>query len=186
MAFLELIAALLGIVSVGLVVARSIWAFPIGILMVSMYGWIFFQVRLYSDMLLQIAFIALQIQGWLRWAKGPKSLRDNRIEVRQLSSRHWLFTISAIGLGTLVLGTLMNKYTNAAIPYLDAGTTATSLTAQWWMNNRYIENWLLWIAVDAVYVYQYSSQQLYYTTGLYAVFFGMAIWGYRNWRVNLT
>lgn len=186
MASLELLASILGIVSVGLVIARSVWAFPVGILMVSLYGWIFFQVRLYSDMLLQAAFVGLQIQGWLHWTKGPKKASDNRIQVRKLGSIQWLYTCLAIALGTWVLGTLMSRYTNAAIPYLDAGTTATSLTAQWWMNNRYMENWLLWIAVDAVYVYQYSSQHLYYTAGLYAIFFAMAIWGYRNWKLNLS
>jgi nicotinamide mononucleotide transporter len=177
----ELIASILGVISVGLIVARNVLAFPIGIVMVALYVWIFFDARLYSDMLLQCAFVGLQIQGWYHWANSPKKQSDQRIEIRRLSGRQWWITLAILILGTLVLGGVMQRYTNAAIPFLDAGTTTTSLTAQWWMNNRYLDNWFLWIAVDTVYLYQYSSRELYFTTVLYAVFLGMAFYGWRVW-----
>lgn len=182
MTYIEPLAALLGLWSVWLIIRRNVWGFPIGIIMVVLYAWVFYNARLYSDMLLQFAFIAFQVHGWVHWSRSPVDADDRRIRLRRLSAGQWVFTLLAGVAGTLALGTVMSKYTNAAIPFLDAGTTTVSLLAQWWMNRRYVENWLLWIAVDAVYLYQYGSQQLYYTTALYGIFLGMAFWGWQTWR----
>jgi nicotinamide mononucleotide transporter len=83
--------------------------------------------------------------------------------------------------GTLLLGFALQRLTDASLPWLDAFTTTLSLLAQWWTNRRYVENWLLWIAADAVYLYQYSYKALYFTTALYAAFLLLAVVGYRTW-----
>ena len=185
MDLLEPFAALLGVLGVGLMVHRSVWAYPIGIIMTALYAYIFFHARLYSDTFLQMAFIGLQIQGWYTWTHSPLQEDDHRVQIRRLSPFQWALTAALFASGTVMLGTLMHRYTNAAIPYLDAGTATVSLVAQWWTNQRYIDNWLLWIMVDAVYLYQYSSQALYFTTALYAVFLGMAFWGWNTWTKKL-
>ncbi|MFZ4633194.1 MAG: nicotinamide riboside transporter PnuC [Saprospiraceae bacterium] len=185
MKLLEPFAALLGVLGVGLIVHRSVWAYPLGIIMAALYVYIFFQARLYSDMLLQVAFVGLQIQGWYAWTHSPLQADDHRIQIRRLSPTQWAITATMLAAGTVLLGGLMHRYTNAAIPYLDAGTATLSLVAQWWTNQRYIDNWLLWIIADAVYLYQYSSQQLYFTTALYAVFLAMAFWGWKTWTKRL-
>ena len=76
----------------------------------------------------------------------------------------------------------MGRLTDASLPYVDAFTTMLSLLAQWWLNKKYLENWLLWVAADTVYLYQYAAKGLYLTTALYAVFLVMAIIGYRQWK----
>ena len=64
-------------------------------------------------------------------------------------------------------------------------TTTTSLVAQWMMTRKLLENWLIWIAVDIVYVPMFIARQLYPTAALYAVFLGLAVLGYRDWRRSL-
>ena len=185
MSTFELIAAILGAISVALVVMRHIWAFPIGIVMVIMYAWVFYQAKLYSDVLLQLFFFVLQIQGWIDWNKSDKA-NDDKIVVRWLNPQQWLLTIGIQIAGTGALGFLMKTYTDAALPWLDAFAAVMSMNAQWWMNKRYIDNWTLWIAVDALYLYIYYSKALYPTTILYAVFLGMAIVGYWTWKSKLS
>ncbi|MBU6343628.1 MAG: nicotinamide riboside transporter PnuC [Bacteroidetes bacterium] len=180
---LELIAALLGVWSVWLVVKRKWWAFPIGILMVVLYTYVFFEARLYSDMLLQILFIGLQIQGWYAWSKGERAT-DSGIKVRVLKRWQWAIGLAGFLVMGATLGWAMQQYTNAALPWLDAFTTAASVLAQLWMNFKYLENWYLWIAVDVVYLYQYSARGLYFTTGLYFIFCWMAIYGLHAWRAQ--
>lgn len=183
--WLELVASLLGVVSVWLVVRRNIWAFPIGIVMVALYTVVFYEARFYSDMLLQVAYIFLQAQGWYEWSRGDRAA-DDKIAVRRLSLNQWAITVAALALGTALLGCLMSRLTDAALPWVDAFTTALSLAAQWWMNKKYLENWAIWIFVDVIYLFQYSYKQLYLTTGLYAVFLVLAVLGHFEWKKKLA
>jgi len=177
----ELTAAVFGAVSVWLLARRNILAFPLGIVNVSMYVVIFYNARFYSDMALQVVYIVLQIQGWYAWSRGEKA-SDERIAVRRFTPQNWLLSAVLLVFGTVVIGYLMSSYTNAALPWLDAGTTSLSLIAQLWMNKKYLENWVLWILVDFVYLYQYGVKELYVTMGLYAVFLVLAVSGYLNWK----
>jgi nicotinamide mononucleotide transporter len=128
-----------------------------------------------------VFYIIMQIQGWFLWSQGHKAA-DARIAIRRLSNSQWFRTLLLLLLGSAPLGYLMKQYTNAALPYVDAFTTVMSILAQWWMNKKYLENWVLWIIVDFIYLFQYSFKELYYTTGLYAAFLVLAVVGYREWK----
>jgi nicotinamide mononucleotide transporter len=69
MSGLELFAAALGVIAVWLTVKQNPWCWPIGLVMVLLYTWIFFDVKLYSDMLLQVIYAALQLYGWWQWTR---------------------------------------------------------------------------------------------------------------------
>lgn len=181
----ELVAALLGAISVWMVVKRNVLAFPIGIVMVLIYAWIFFQAKLYSDMLLQVVFAVMQVQGWWVW-KHSQHDSDDRIEVRSLSTQQWILTGVIQLAGTFALGYSMKRFTDASLPYMDAFAAVQSMLAQWWMNKRYLENWILWIAVDEVYLIIYGSKLLVFTTVLYALFLVMAVIGYLEWRKKVV
>jgi nicotinamide mononucleotide transporter len=177
----ELIAAVFGAASVWLLARRNILAFPLGIVNVAMYVVIFYNARFYSDMILQVVYILLQIQGWYAWTRGEKAY-DERIAIHRFTPKHWLLSGALIVAGTACIGFLMSQYTDASLPWLDAGTTSVSLVAQFWLNKKYLENWVLWIFVDFVYLYQYGVKELYITMVLYAVFLLLAVSGYLNWK----
>jgi nicotinamide mononucleotide transporter len=181
---LEIVAAILCLINVFLIVRRVIWAFPIGILGVVLYAFVFYEAKFYGDMVLQIVYIVMQIQGWYAWSQGDRA-EDAKIAVRRLDTRQWLITAGLIALGTMSIGRILFSFTNASLPWIDALTTSISLTAQWWMNLRYLENWLLWIVVNVIYLYQYSYKELYVTTALYATFLVLAVLGYREWKQRL-
>ncbi len=178
--WLEPIAALLGLISVGLLIRRSAMAFPIGIVMCILYITIFYEAKFYADMLLQVAYIGLQMQGWYTWSVNQHN-NHGPIPIRNATHGAWRYGGLILVIGTLLLGCVLRYFTDASLPWIDGFTTTLSLLAQWWTNRRYLQNWLLWIAVDAVYLYQYSYKALYFTTALYAAFLIMAVIGYREW-----
>lgn len=182
---LEIIASLLGVVTVWLVVRRNIWTFPIGIVQVTLAGIVCFQARLYSDALLQVLFGVMQVQGWILWSRSDRAA-DDRIAIRSLSPWQWLWTGCALLAGTFGLGYVMDTWTAADFAYRDAFCTAQSVLAQWWMNKRYLENWVLWIAVNQVYVFMYADKGLKFFAGLYVVFLVQAALGYIQWKQKLT
>lgn len=181
MGLLELVAALLGVASVWLLVRRNVLAFPIGIVMVALYTFVFYQAKFYADMGLQVIYIFMQAQGWYEWTRGDRDDED-KITVGRLGHQQWIATVLLLAAGTGVIGYIMQRFTDAALPWIDAFTTSLSLLAQWWMNKKYLENWALWIAVDIIYLYQYTAKALYFTTALYAVFLLLATMGWLEWR----
>ena len=92
--------------------------------MVTLYVWIFYQVRLYSDMMLQVIYIGLQIYGWTNWLKGGP--RESRLPITRLSKSQTAYWIIVASFGTMALGGGMDQWTNAALPYWDATITVLS------------------------------------------------------------
>lgn len=180
MSALELFAAALGVLAVWLTVRQNPWCWPIGLVMVLLYSWIFFEVKLYSDMLLQLVYAVLQLYGWWQWTRGGDAHRGR--EVSRLSAGGLAFSLALGAVGSLGLGYLMATYTDAAQPWLDAALTAFSLVAQAWMAQKRLECWPLWLVLDVLFVGLFVYKALYLTAGLYALFTLLAVQGWLAWR----
>ena len=181
---LEQIAAACGLANIYLTVRQNIWSWPIGAVMVSLYIYIFFEAKLYSDAGLQIFFLVMQFYGWYQWTRGPVVHSRSLSAVQRLGRRGWLWTGGGTAAATAGLGTAMHRYTDAALPYPDAFTTTLSVIAQFLLTKKYLDNWTLWIIADVVYIAVYSIKALYWTAGLYVVFLALCIKGYRDWKAN--
>ncbi|MGJ7513693.1 nicotinamide riboside transporter PnuC [Pseudomonas baetica] len=180
MSGLELFAATLGVIAVWLTVRQNPWCWPIGLVMVLIYSWIFFEVKLYSDMLLQVIYAALQIYGWWQWTRAGTARRGR--EVSWLDGRSVVLGLVIGGVGSLLLGAAMAHWTDAAQPWLDAALTGFSLVAQLWMAQKRVQCWPLWIVVDVIFVGLFVYKALYLTAALYALFLLLAVQGWREWR----
>jgi nicotinamide mononucleotide transporter len=180
----ELLAVLFGFVYVWLAIREDARCWPVGIVNVAIYFFVFFHARLYATAVLQAVYVALSVYGWRQWLRGGES--GGRLAVSS-TPRRWVPGLAAAGVAaSLGLGLFLKYRTDAALPFPDAATTAFSLVAQWMTTRKWLENWLVWIAVDVVYLGVYFSQGLYLSTGLYAVFLVMAALGYRQWRASMT
>jgi nicotinamide mononucleotide transporter len=180
MAWIEFIGALISAWAVWLTARRRPWCWPIGLVSVLVYSGIFVDAKLYSDALLQVAFAGLIVYGWRRWLQNLGD--DGRVQVAPLPRLH-AFGHVAIGVfASLALGYSMHRWTDAALPWLDAALTAFSLVAQWWQGRRHVAAWWLWIAVDVIYVGEYIYKHLLITSILYAGFVVLAVIGLRAWR----
>ena len=177
---LEILAVIFGIVSVYLSTREHIWSWPTALVNVSLYFVVFFEAKLYADMGLQVVYFALSLYGWYEWLYGG----EHRTELRvSRVSRSLGVRLALIGLATAaVLGTILARFTDASLPYVDSLTTSTSLVAQWMMTRKIVENWAVWVAVDVVYIGMFIYKQLYLTAGLYAVFLVLAAMGFRKWK----
>jgi nicotinamide mononucleotide transporter len=180
MEVLQWIAAIIGAISVFLSARENIWSWPTAIVNVSLSALIFYQTGLYSDMGLQVVYLALSIYGWYQWLHG--GAQRTKLHVSRASTRVWI-VVAFIGVvGWLVLGRITSTLPGVSLPYLDAGLASLSLVAQWMMTRKILENWILWIIADIVYVPMYIFKDLYPTAGLYAVFLVLAALGYVQWR----
>ncbi|MEQ1692838.1 MAG: nicotinamide riboside transporter PnuC [Gemmatimonas sp.] len=176
----ELFGFITGVLNVWLVTRESIWSWPIGVLNAGFYIVVFSRTGLYSDTGLQVVYLVLSCYGWWHWARG--GARDTPVVVTRVSVR-LMALLAAISVGIwLVLSTITARIPGSVLPQLDAALVSVSLIAQWMMTRKLLENWLLWIAVDVVYVPLFITRGLRLTAVLYAVFLVLAIIGFVQWK----
>lgn len=179
MSELEWLAALLILINVGLVVLRSAWNYPFALAAVTLYAFVFFEARLYSDMLLQGFFFALNIYGWAAWVRARG---DNGVPVGWMTERaRWIWGAATVA-AWCVWSSAMHRFTDAVAPWADGAIAMASITAQWLLARRRVESWFLWILVDLIAVPLFAWRGLYATSVVYVILLGMSIDGLIQWR----
>jgi nicotinamide mononucleotide transporter len=179
----EALGFVTGGASVYLTVRESVWNFPVGIANSVFFLVLFAGARLFADAGLQVVFIALGFQGWYLWLRGGENhapLRVGRASLALLLAVAASVAAATAGL-TLFLRTVQDS-----APFLDALVTALSLGAQYLLNRKAVENWLLWMAADVVQIYLYFYKGLHLTAVLYLVFLCMCVAGLRNWLKTMS
>lgn len=166
-----------------LAIRENPWCWPVGIGNAVLFLVVNVQARIYSNAGLQAVYVAVSLYGWYEWLHGGKD--HGRLAVSRVPAR-WLALLAvSAALASVALGLFLKQRTDAALPFPDAATTAFSLAAQWMATRKWLENWLVWIAVDAAYVPMYASQGRYLMAGLYAAFLVLAALGFREWRSSM-
>jgi len=176
---LEGLAAALVLVNVALVALRSVWNYPFALVAVSLYALVFYDAKLYSDMLLQGFFFALNLYGWTAWVRARD---DSGIPVGWLSARaRRLWGVATVA-AWIVWSAAMHRFTDAVAPWIDGAIAMLSITAQGLLARRRVESWWLWIFVDLIAVPLFAWRGLYATSAVYVVLLGLSIDGLIQWR----
>lgn len=181
--YFELIAAILGLIAIRLQIFQNIWYWLVSIIMVIMYIYIYHREKLYADMSLQVFYLGISIYGWYNWLFGSRE--KNSLPVSRLGISGLVVAILvAIALFFMIAYILIN-FSDSDIPWWDSFTTSLSFVAAWMLAKKQIENWIIWIIVDAVSIGIYIYKELYPTTVLFAVLTILAFVGYREWNKEL-
>lgn len=181
---IEYVAAGFGLLAVWFLVRQSIWTWPMGLVQVSLYIIVFYQAKLYSDLILHFIYVGVQLFGWYHWLHGGRD--HGKLIVSNLTGRQLGAWLIAVALGTALWGRAMGSLTDAAVPYGDAFTTTASLVAMWLQVQKKVETWAFWIAVDVAAIGIYFYKGLYPTVFLYLVFMVLSMIGWREWRAALA
>lgn len=180
MSLIEIIAVTFSLACIWLAVKKHPLNWPVGLVGVAAYMILFWQIRLYADMLLQLVFIAQGIYGWYHWMKRTHS--EEEIEVSYLSHRQRIFYAVLIAVIAFIWSHVLAHYTDASTPYVDAFVATLSLVANWLMARKKTDNWALWILADAIYVALFWYKELYLSSGIYVIFFILATKGLIDWN----
>jgi nicotinamide mononucleotide transporter len=167
-----------GVVGVYLVAVEHIINWPVGLVNVAIYGYVFYTSRLFADMSLQVFFFALGVQGWWMWAQGGQNKTE--LKITSIPATWWVGIAISLAAGTAIYYPII-KHFNGAAPFLDSLLTVASIIAQLLLNAKKLENWIIWIVVDIVYIPLYISRNLYSTAVLYAILLALAISGLIGW-----
>jgi nicotinamide mononucleotide transporter len=175
--WLDLINLVLGVAGVALMVQRTLWAFPVGLVAVTVQGVLFYQTRFYADATLQILFFGALAWGWWHWRRGA----GPELPVTRLSGRGRVITLVLVVIGTVIWALAARRWTNAIMPWRDAGIAALQVAGQVLQVRKQIENWALFTAANLIAIPAYFSAELAFTAFLFAVYLGLGLMGWRAW-----
>ena len=181
MSYLEFFGALAGGVAVWLSARGNIWSWPIGVVNVVLFFFLFYQIQLYPDMFLQIFFFVTNLVGWWRWSH-PRPGEENRRNELKASWMGVRWTLALFAL-TLMATTAFGYFASnlhewaptlfplpSAFPYLDSFVLTSSVAATYLMVEKKVECWATWILTDAMATYLYFSKGIFLVGAEYFVF----------------
>jgi len=179
----EVLAVVFNLAYVVLAILQSVVCWFAGFLGAALSLVVFLHARLYGATALQVVYMALMVYGWYEWRHGGE--KGGELTVSRTPTRWRLGLGAAAAAFAVGLGLFLKHGTDAALPFWDAGTTSFSLAAQFMTTRKWIESWLVWIAVDLVYVGMLVSQELSLMSALYVGYLVLAVVGYVKWRRSL-
>jgi nicotinamide mononucleotide transporter len=190
--YLEFFGLVSGLIAVALSAIANVWSWPIGVINVVLSFFLFYQVQLYPDMFLQVFFFVTNLMGWWRWLhpRAGEEDRKNELKVSFLSSSGLAVLLTSGVAGTFLMGLFAENLHEilpiffnepSAFPYFDSFIMVMSIVTTFYMIQKKIECWIIWILVDVVATFLYFQRELLLYGLLYFVYCFIAGYGLYHW-----
>ncbi len=180
--WLDIIGTALGLLYLWLEYKANVWLWPVGVVMPIVHGYVYLARGLYADFALEFYYVAAAAYGWAVWSLGRRGKAADDSPIVHGTTRQF----AAMAVATLVLWGIIRwllvTFTDSTVPTLDALTTALSVVAMWALAHKIVEQWLLWLVVDAISAGLYVYKQIPFTASLYGLYTIMAVAGYLRWK----
>ena len=187
---LDILGAVLGLIYIILEYRASIYLWLVSIIMPLVDMWLYFKAGLYADFGMAIYYALAAVYGYVMWkfVKGQEvrsEEQENTNEERAithfpLGKVKWV--IVAFTLIWLAIYEVLVHWTNSTVPVTDSFVNALSIIALWALAQKYLEQWLIWIVVDAFCCGLYAYKGIPFKAGIYGLYVIIAIFGYFKWK----
>ncbi len=183
----EIVGTISGLVYLYLEIKESVWLWPVGLLTSAMYVVVFFQSKFYADTSLNVYYVVIRIYGGYMWLHGKVDENgESSLLITKTPAHMWKY-LAASFLGMFLLMVwVLKSFTDSTVPIGDAFVTALSIVATWMLARKYIEQWWLWVVVNAVSLGLFWWKGLYPTTILFFFYTTMAVVGYNHWKKKMV
>jgi len=174
---IEGVAVLVGITYLILIASKNRWGWWLAFISSLLYVYLTYSVDLYVESFLQVFYVGMAVYGWMVWNK-PEN-KSNR--VKTWNAKIHVVVIITGSILSVLIGFLLQLYTNQANPYLDTFTTIFSLAATFMAAHKLIENWIYWIIIDTGLIFLYMGEGLYLIGMNYLIYTIIAIFAFVSW-----
>ena len=158
-----------------LCVFQTRWNYPIGAISVAALCLLFYKQNLLASMALQIYLFPTLLVGWIWWHKDEITR-----PVTTMTIPGWMIYLiptAILGVGLMEI----NLRLGGANAFWDTSVLMLSILAQFMLDRKKLENWIVWIVVDIISVFLYWNQDLKIVAIQMGVFILTAIWGLWSW-----
>lgn len=182
---IDMAGLVIGLVYLWLEFKASIWLWLLGVIMPIVHGYLYWERGLYADFGMEIYYVLAAIYGYAMWrwtrARGGAGQEQAERPVTRFPLRQVLpAALVGLALWALIYWILV-RFTDSTVPLCDSFTTALSMVGMWALAQKYAEQWLIWLVVDAVCTVLYIYKQIPFTAALYAFYTVIAVLGYFKW-----
>ena len=182
--FLEIFAVSSAIIYLILAAKEDVRCWYAALFSSLLYMYIMYSAGLIMESFLQIFYICMAIYGWYIWSN--KINYPHKLKITRWKKKYHFYTIITVTALAIISGFLLEKYTQAALPFLDAFTTWGAIITTYMVAKKIIENWIYWFVIDSISIYLFISRELYLTALLFLIYLIIIIFGYRSWRKKLN
>jgi nicotinamide mononucleotide transporter len=179
---LQIIGLILGLLYLWLEYKANIWLWLIGIIMPIVHGILYLTSGLYADAAMNVYYVVAGLYGWFMWSRKPNGSDAAVIKIGHTPLKKIVSLVLAYAIAHVLIYYVLVNFTDSTVPFCDSLTTALSIVALWMLSRKYIEQWLVWLVVDAITVGLYLYKEIPITAGLYTLYTCMALAGYFRWR----
>ena len=160
---------------------RGLWVVNVIMPLISL--WLFYNKGLYADCAINIYYLVIAIYGYITWSrKSASGGAKPRLPISSVPVKVASVLLIVFAGMWLLVAWLLATFTDSNVVWLDSFTTSLSVIGLWMLARKYIEQWFVWLVVDAVYVWLYYHKGIYFSGTLYAFYTVMALFGYFKWR----
>lgn len=177
MEFWDIVALITGVLGVILTVLENIWCWPMALTSVVISTITFYNQRLFGDMSLNVFYFFSGVYGWYYWGTHHKEA----FRVSSLPLKYLPHIILSILVQSVAYYYILTYFRSDQVLF-DSILTACSFTGTYLMTRKWVENWLLWVFVDAAYVFLYIIKEMPTYAILYSFFTLMAAYGFYAWK----
>lgn len=176
---LEWFAVITAFACIYLAAKQQILNWPISIFSVVAYAILFYEGRLYGEMALQAYFLFTAVYGWYYWLKRE---HEHQKPVIRFSPLEMTYTILVMAVFSILLGLFLHHFTDTDVAYIDGTLASISFVAQFLMTRKVLQNWILWVVVDILYIPLFIYKTFMLTAILYGALAILAWSGYLDWK----
>ena len=186
--WLEVIAFVLALANIACNVFEIHWGWPLTIAASALYVWLFYVSKLYGEAGVNVFFAVAALWGWWQWLRGHRAESNGPLKIARLDRKGFALTVGSWAILWVVCALLLSAITDSDVPWADGFVTAGSVVGTVLLGRKFIENWPLWLLVNAASIALFIYKGLHLTVVLYVIFFVLAIWGWIGWtkRLNLS
>ena len=174
-------------VSVGLIylyleynAKRGLWI--AGVIMPAISLWLLYNKGLYADCAINLYYLVIAVYGYVVWSRKSSSGQKPEVPITSVPGKVAALLGGAFVAMWLFIAWVLASFTDSTVVWLDSFTTALSIVGLWMLARKYLQQWFVWLIVDAVYVWLYYHKGIYFSGTLYAFYTVMAVFGYVKWR----
>ncbi|MBP6528559.1 MAG: nicotinamide mononucleotide transporter [Burkholderiales bacterium] len=180
--WLEVIAFVLALANITCNVFEIHWGWPLTIVASILYAWLFYASKLYGDASVNVFFAVTAVWGWWQWLRGHRGDSAAPLTIARLDTTGWRNLFASWAALWFTCAILLRFITDSDVPWADGFVTAGSVVGTVLLARKFVENWPVWLIVNAVSVGLFAYKALYLTALLYVIFFALAVWGWIGWR----
>ncbi len=179
---LEFLVFVFGIVSVFLAKKENILVYPIGLIATVISTYLLYVAGYLGDMMINGYFSIMSIYGWYKWR--CKDLNSETIAISRTNSKEKLLGVVLFLATIFVVFFIYNlfDYEIKNDNYIDIFASGVFFTGMWFMANKKIENWTLWIFGNIIVTPLYAYRGLAMLSLQYLIFTIVAVFAYIEWK----